>query len=62
MGRRKKDVWIHFKQIRTDGIIRAKCDPYADTVVANPERMVKHWKLRITASSADPEFLTAEKN
>ena len=61
MGRRKKDVWIHFKEVKIDGTIWAKCDACADTVVANPKRMARHWKSCVNANSTDPEFLPSKK-
>ena len=61
MGRRKSDVWIHFKEVKIDGTIRAKCAACADTVVANRERMAKHWKSCVTANSTDPELSPPKK-
>ena len=60
MGRRKSDVWIHFKEVTIDGTIRAKCDECADTVVANPKG-ARHWKSCVNANSIDPEFTPSKK-
>ena len=56
MGRRKSDVWIHFKEVKIDGIIRTKCDACADTVDTNTEIMARHWKSCVTANSTDLEI------
>ena len=56
MGRRKSDVWIHFKEVKIDGTIRAKCDACGDTVVANPESMARHWKSCVTANRLTQNF------
>ena len=55
MGRRKSDIWIHFKEVTETGVTRGKCNSCGTTFAANPDRKKKHRDSCISSSSRDDE-------